>query len=152
MSTSWKNKTKVFWDNIILLKTDFIKLVSKKVSFRNRYRYRKFLNHAQPYRGRIPFKNKHNPLHLQRLRCWELMTTPMFIITSNNKTPQSLRSHSCLHLLQRRNNGGQLTQGGSKVRRQCQSTIVGGPGSVWHHTSKNQRMAWFEKGNIIYRD
>ncbi len=51
----------------------------------------------------------------------------MFIITSNNKTPQSLMSHSGLHLLWHRNNGGQLlqlTQGGSKVKRQCQSTIV----------------------------
>ncbi len=47
------------------------------------------------------------------------MTTAMFIITSNNKTPQSLRSHSCLHLLRRWNNWWQLTQGGSEVRHQC---------------------------------
>ncbi len=33
-----KNKTKDFGDNVYLVKTDFIKLVSKKVSFRNRYR------------------------------------------------------------------------------------------------------------------
>ncbi len=47
------------------------------------------------------------------------MTTAMFIITSNNKTPQSLRSHSCLHPLRRWNNWWQLTRDGSEVRHQC---------------------------------
>ncbi len=45
------------------------------------------------------------------------------------QTPQSLnQSHSCLHLLRSLNNGGwwQINQGGAKVKRQCQSTIVGG--------------------------
>ncbi len=55
------------------------------------------------------------------------MTSTMFIITSNNKTPQSLRSHSCLHLLQCRNNGGLMTahSGGTMVKRYCQSNNRG---------------------------
>ncbi len=62
-------------------------------------------------------------------------------------------------MLRCRNNGGllQFTQGGSKVKHQCQSIVVGGGGGggagfVWGHTAKKLRMAWFEKGNIIYRD
>ncbi len=83
------------------------------------------------------------------------MTTVVFIITSNNKTLQSLRSHSCLHLLQRWNNGGLMTahSGGSKVKCSIkQSNIRGGPGSVWRHTDNKLRMAWFEKGVIILVD
>ncbi len=38
-------------------------------------------------------------------------------------------------------NSSQLTQGGSKVRRPCQSTIVG-------HSDRNLRTAWFEKGDF----
>ncbi len=34
--------------------------------------------------GTFPSKTKGNPLRLQWLRCWEYMTTAMFIITSNN--------------------------------------------------------------------
>ncbi len=37
------------------------------------------------------------------------MATAIFIITSNNKTPQSLSRHSCLHLLWHRNNGGLIS-------------------------------------------
>ncbi len=43
------------------------------------------------------------------------MTTAMFIITSNNKTPQSLRRHSCLLLLQHRDNGGLSTAHSGRV-------------------------------------
>ncbi len=72
------------------------------------------------------------------------MSTAMFIITSNNKTPQSLRSYSCLHLLWRWSNWWQLTQGGSEVRHQCSlcwnATVNQqsweGPPSVWHHTER----------------
>ncbi len=57
----------------------------------------------------------------------------MFIIASNNKIPQSLRNHSCLHLL-RWWNWWQLTQVRSEVRHQyslcwnatVNQTIVGG--------------------------
>ncbi len=39
------------------------------------------------------------------------MTTAVFILTSNNKTPKSLRSHSSVHMLRRPNNGGLFTVG-----------------------------------------
>ncbi len=42
----------------------------------------------------------------------------------------------------------QLTQGGSKVRRSCQSTIVGGACAELHHSDCNIRTAWFEKGDF----
>ncbi len=42
----------------------------------------------------------------------------------------------------------QLTQGGSKVRRSCQSTIVGGACTELHHSDRNLRTAWVEKGDI----
>ncbi len=82
------------------------------------------------------------------------MTTAMFIITSDNKTPQSLRRHSCLHLLWRWNNWWQLTRGGSEVRHQCSlcwNASVNqqsweGPPSVWRHTAR------FEKGITILVD
>ncbi len=69
----------------------------------------------------------------------------LFIITSNNKTPQSLnRRWSCLPLHRRQSS--QLTQGGgSKVRRPCQSTIVGGVCTELRHSDRNLRTAWFEK-------
>ncbi len=40
----------------------------------------------------------------------------------------------------------QLTQGGSKVRQPCQSTIVGGACAEPHYSDRNPRTAWFEKG------
>ncbi len=39
----------------------------------------------------------------------------------------------------------QLTQGGSKVRWSCQSTIVGGACTELRHSDRNLRTAWFEK-------
>ncbi len=79
----------------------------------------------------------------------------MFIITSNNKTPQSLRSHSCLPLLRRRYNGGQLTQGGSVLKPKTDATVNQQswerPGYVWHHTANNL-WTWSEKGVMIYGD
>ncbi len=48
----------------------------------------------------------------------------MFIITSNNKTPQSLRSYSCLHLLRWWNKWWQLTQGGSEISAVCAETLL----------------------------
>ncbi len=48
----------------------------------------------------------------------------MFIITSNNKTPQSLRICSCLHLHRWWNNWWQLTQGGSEISAVCAETLL----------------------------
>ncbi len=42
----------------------------------------------------------------------------------------------------------QLTQGGSKVRRSCQSTIVGAACAELRHSDRNLRTAWFEKGDF----
>ncbi len=42
----------------------------------------------------------------------------------------------------------QLTQGGSKVRRPCQSTIVGAVCTELRHSDRNLRTAWFEKGDL----
>ncbi len=42
----------------------------------------------------------------------------------------------------------QLTQGGSKVRRPCQSTIVGAACTELRHSDRNIRTAWFEKGDF----
>ncbi len=39
----------------------------------------------------------------------------------------------------------QLTEGGSKLRWSCQSTIVGGACTELHHSDRNLRTAWFEK-------
>ncbi len=38
-----------------------------------------------------------------------------------------------------------FTQGGAKVRRICQSTIVGGACIELHHSDRNLRTAWIEK-------
>ncbi len=85
-----------------------------------------------------------SPLCLQQFRCRELMMTAMFIITSNNKMPQSLNlRHSCLPLhrsWQCQSDCLQLTQftqGGSKVRRPCQSTIVGSVCTELRHSDRN---------------
>ncbi len=84
------------------------------------------------------------------------MTTTVFIITSNDKTPQSLRSQSWIHLLGRWNNWWQFTQGGSEVRHQCSlcsnavnQTIVGGA-SV--RVTSHRQTARFEKGVKILID
>ncbi len=45
----------------------------------------------------------------------------------------------------------QLTQGGSKVRWPCQSTIVGAVCSELHHSDRNLRTARFEKGDFKIR-
>ncbi len=42
----------------------------------------------------------------------------------------------------------QLTQGESKVRRSCQSTIVGAVCAELRHSDRNLRTAWFEKGDL----
>ncbi len=44
--------------------------------------------------------------------------------------------------------GWQLTQGGCKVRRPCQSTIVGAACAELRHSDRNLRTAWFEKGDF----
>ncbi len=85
-----------------------------------------------------------NPLHLQRLWFWELMTTAMFIITYNNKTPQSLNQRHLVFPAPEADSS-QLTQGGPNVRRSCQSTIVGGACAELHHSDRTRRTAWFEK-------
>ncbi len=75
------------------------------------------------------------------------MTTALFIITSNNKTPQSInRRHivfPCTGV-----DSSQLTQGWSKVRRPCQSTIVGAACAELRHSDRTLRTAWFEKGDF----
>ncbi len=73
---------------------------------------------------------------------WRLL----FIITSNNKTPQSL-IWDMLSSPAPEADSYQFTQGGSKVRRLFQSTIVGGGGCTeLRHSDRNLRTAWFEKG------
>ncbi len=42
----------------------------------------------------------------------------------------------------------QLTQGRSKVRRSCQSTIVGVACAELRHSDRALRKAWFEKGDF----
>ncbi len=76
----------------------------------------------------------------------------------SNKTPQSLRSHSCLQPLQRGNNGGLMTAlsgwvcAKTKDRCHCQSTIVWGACVELYNSAKNMWMAWYEKGVWIYWD
>ncbi len=41
-----------------------------------------------------------------------------------------------------------LTQGGSKVRWSCQSTIVGAASAELRHSDRNLRVAWLEKGDF----
>ncbi len=78
------------------------------------------------------------------------MATAVFI-TSNNKTLQSLNQR---HLgipctgVDTMADSSQLTQGGSKVRRSCQSTIVGGACTELRHSDRNLKTAWFEKGDF----
>ncbi len=79
------------------------------------------------------------------------MTTAIFIITSNNKTAQSLnRRHLVFPCtgVDTMADSSQLPQGGSKVRRSCQSTIVGGACAELRHSDRNLRTAWFEKGDF----
>ncbi len=79
------------------------------------------------------------------------MTTAIFIITANNKAPQSLNQR---HLVfpctgvDTMADSSQLTQGGSKVRRSSQSTLVGGACTELRHSDGNLRTAWFEKGDL----
>ncbi len=42
----------------------------------------------------------------------------------------------------------QLTQGRCKVRRSCQSTVVGGVCTELRHSDRNLRTAWFKKGDF----
>ncbi len=79
------------------------------------------------------------------------MMTALFIITSNNKTPQSLNLR---HLVFPCTGVDTMadrwlhTQGGSKVRRSCQSTIVGAVCTEPRHSDRTLRTAWFEKGDF----
>ncbi len=79
------------------------------------------------------------------------MTTAIFIIISNNKTPQSLNRRHLAFPCTRVDtmaDSSQLTQGGSKVRRSCQSTIVEAVCTELRHSDRNLRTAWFEKGDF----
>ncbi len=70
--------------------------------------------------------------HFNRL-IWDILSSP---------APESTQWWSeCLQLTQ-------LTQGGSKVRRSCQSTIVGGACTELRDSDRNLRTAWFEKGDF----
>ncbi len=78
------------------------------------------------------------------------MTTAVFLITSNNKTPQSLWRHLVFPCtgVDTMADSSQLTQGGSKVRRSYQSTIVGAFCAELRHSDRNLWAAWFEKGDF----
>ncbi len=79
------------------------------------------------------------------------MTTAIFIITSNNRATKLLnRKYIVLPC-----NGidsiadiSQLTQGVFKVRRPCQSTIMGAASAGLHHSDRALRTARFEKGDF----
>ncbi len=77
------------------------------------------------------------------------MTTAIFITISNYKTPQLLNLR---HLVfpctgaDTKADSSQITQGGgSKIRRSCQSTIVGAVCAELRHSDRNLRTAWFER-------
>ncbi len=82
----------------------------------------------------------------------------LFIITSNNKTPQLLnlrhlvlpctRVDTMAVRLFTVHSVSLLTQCESKVRRPCQSIIVGGACSELHHSDRNLRTVWFERGDF----
>ncbi len=79
------------------------------------------------------------------------MTTAMFIITSNNKMPQSLNLRHLVFSCTTFNtllDWWQLTQGGSEVWWPCQSTIVGAACTEIYNSDRNFRTAWFEKGDF----
>ncbi len=79
------------------------------------------------------------------------MTTAIFIITFNNRATKLLnRKYIVLPC-----NGidsiadiSQLTQGVFKVRRPCQSTIMGAASAGLHHSDRALRTAQFEKGDF----
>ncbi len=76
------------------------------------------------------------------------MTTAIFITTSNNKTPKSLNWRHLVFpctVVDTMADSSQLTQGGSKVRWPCQSTIVGVACAELRHSDRNLRTAWFKK-------
>ncbi len=76
--------------------------------------------------------------------------TAIFIITSNNRTPQSLNLRHLVFLctgVDTMAESSQLSQGGSKVRRSCQST-VGVVCTELPHSDRTLRTAWFEKGDF----
>ncbi len=69
----------------------------------------------------------------------------------NNKTLQSLRrifAYTCSGV-ETMVDCFQLTQGGSVIKRHCQSTIVGGACAELRHSAKNLWTAWYVKGVII---
>ncbi len=80
------------------------------------------------------------------------MTIAMFIITSNNKHLNRFGDIlvSICSGVKTMADWWQLTQGGSKVKLQCQSTIVGGACAEQRHSAKNLRSAWYEKRVKIY--
>ncbi len=83
-----------------------------------------------------------NPLHRQRLRCREYMKTAIFIITSKNKAPQSLnRRHLVFPCSGVETTYDSSLGEGSKVRRPCQSTIVGAVCAELPHSDRNLRTA-----------
>ncbi len=64
--------------------------------------------------------------------------TAMFNITSNNKTPQLLRRHSCLHLLRWRNNGGLMTAHSGRVYAKS----ISNRGTAWVCVTSTQPGIW----------
>ncbi len=97
---------------------------------------------------RIPFKTK-----LMLILCvfsgsdvgskWWLLYS--LLHKSNNKTPQSLNRRQLVFPYTKVDTSSPLTQGGSKVRQPCQSTIVGAVCTELCHSDRNLRTDWFEK-------
>ncbi len=79
------------------------------------------------------------------------MMTAMFIITSTTKHFNRLGgifAYTCSGV-ETMVDCFQLTQGGSVIKRQCQSTIVGGACAELRHSANNLWTAWYVKGVII---
>ncbi len=76
---------------------------------------------------------------------WRLLYSLLHPTTRHLK-----RRRSCLplHSVDTMMDWWHLTQGGSKVRRPCQSTIVGVACAELRHSNRNLRTAWFEKGDF----
>ncbi len=76
------------------------------------------------------------------------MSGAMTTATFNNKTPKSLNWRHLVFpctVVDTMADSSQLTQGGSKVRWPCQSTIVGVACAELRHSDRNLRTAWFKK-------
>ncbi len=82
---------------------------------------------------RLLYSSLHSTIKYPNRLIWDILSSP---------APEwTLWRSDCLQLTQ-------FTQGGSKVRRSCQSTIVGGACADLHHSDRTLGTAWFEKGDF----